>query len=763
MNFKSASKPLTGQPQSKPLDVSRTFEQALAFHHSGRLSEAERLYTAVLAARADHFDALQMLGLIKLGRGEASAALQLISTALQSRPNSPQALLNRGLVLNALNRHQEALASFDLALKHKGRYAEALNNRGCVLAALGRDEEALEDYRRTIGIKPDYTDAHYNQGISQQKLNCHADSLKSFDRALALDPNHAKAHNNRGTALQLLRRPEEALTAYDRALTLRPDFDEALNNRVTVLRLSNRHDEALQSVDRLLSLRPGYAEAHNSRGALMSDFNRSTEAVQSYEHAVSLKPDYSEARWSACLATLPILYGEESEITERRTDYARRLYAFCTDVVADRVPGDLTRGIGRAQPFFLAYQGYNDRDLQRLFGTLMTHVVGKRYPQAELALPPEPGEPVRVGIVTGFFRQHSVWKIGAKGWVSQLDRKRFQVYGYHTGLQEDDETAFAKAQCHRFVHGETSIDRWRKQILADKPHVLLYPEIGMNAEASVLAAQRLAPVQCSFIGHPQTSGMPTIDYFLSGALIEPSDGAEHYSETLVRLPNIGLYYEPLQLPAVEVTREQLGLRPGAVAYWCTQSLFKYLPQHDCVFARIARQIGDCQFVFIRHEPKQVTEFLQNRLQRAFEAEGLNASDHCVFLAPMEMARFSAAAGQCDAMLDSIGWSGGNTTLEALAQHLPMVTFQGPLMRGRVSAGILRMLGMPEVIAETVDDYIAIAVRLGRDTAWRDSLKDSIARNLDRVYRDRASIVALEEFLDRVARRQQDLAIPAPAA
>ena len=196
-----------------------------------------------------------------------------------------------------------------------------------------------------------------------------------------------------------------------------------------------------------------------------------------------------------------------------------------------------------------------------------------------------------------------------------------------------------------------------------------------------------------------------------------AEGDAHYSEKLVRLPNIGFYYEPLEVRRGGDARGT-GNRPSAKAFWCAQSLFKYLPQHDEVFPRIAREAGDCQFVFIRHTAGGVTALFETRLENAFAAAGLKSSDHCVFLDPMDMSRFAAAIAQCDAMLDSIEWSGGNTTLEALAQDLPVVTFEGALMRGRVSAGMLRMMGMPETIAETIDDYVALAVRVGRDRAFR---------------------------------------------
>jgi predicted O-linked N-acetylglucosamine transferase (SPINDLY family) len=144
--------------------------------------------------------------------------------------------------------------------------------------------------------------------------------------------------------------------------------------------------------------------------------------------------------------------------------------------------------------------------------------------------------------------------------------------------------------------------------------------------------------------------------------------------------------------------------------------------------------------------------MKTRLDRAFAAAGLKAEDHCVFLPAMDMSRFSAASAQCDAMLDSIGWSGGNTTLEAIAQDLPVVTFEGALMRGRVSAGMLRMMGMPETVAGTIDDYVALSVRMANDPLWRKTVRDGVAENKYRLYCDRDCIVALETFLDRVVRQ-----------
>src|SRR5215207_965384 len=212
--------PSVSAPQGNPLDVARTFQQALELHHQGRIAEAEPHYAVVLAVRPDHFDALQMLGVIKLGRGDLGTALRLIGAALQQRPTSPQVLLNHGNVLDAMKRHHEALTSFDEAIKRKSRYAEAHNNRGSALISLERYDESLESFRRAIAIKPDYA---------------------------------------------------EAVTEFDRALAILPNFPEAMLNRCGSLRALKRFDEMLKSLDALLAAHPDYAEAHNMRGMLLAD------------------------------------------------------------------------------------------------------------------------------------------------------------------------------------------------------------------------------------------------------------------------------------------------------------------------------------------------------------------------------------------------------------------------------------------------------------------------------------------------------------
>jgi predicted O-linked N-acetylglucosamine transferase (SPINDLY family) len=736
-------------PKRETFKVPQAFAQALALHTKGQLNEAERIYSEVLAHRPDHFDALQMLSVIKLAKGQPAEALRLISQAMRMRKPSPQILVNYGMTLHALERSEEALASFDEALKQKSKFAEAHNNRGAVLSSLGRNAEAIDCFHKALALKADYADAHYNLGSSLRVLGRYDEALTSLNRALALRPNYVKALNNRGAVMEGLNRLPEALVDYEHALALDPGFTEARNNRGRVLLGLDRADDAVDNFTTALKINPRDAEAWYQRGRLLLEISRYEEAAVDLTQALALEPGHAEARLASCFAELPVIYKDASEIPQRRAAYEQKLRALGEDLERGALKGDLIKAVGARHPFLLAYQGDNDRALQQIYGGIVSRMVAQRFSPPPL---PPSGEVIRVGIVSSFFYRHSNWKIPIKGWVGQLDRKRFHVTGYHLGAIRDEQTEAASRLCDRFVHRTLDTDGWRREILADAPHILIYPGLLMDNSSIQLAAQRLARVQCNSWGHPETSGLPTMDYFLSSDLMEPPDADTFYTEKLVRLPNLSIYYEPADAEPVEVTREEFGLRASATVFWSGQSLFKYLPQYDDAFVRIAREVGDCQIVFLRHfgVPTNTT-ILHERLKRAFAAAGMRADDHCVFLNRLSQSKFVAAAGLCDVFLDSIGWSGCNSALECLAQALPIVTFEGKTMRGRHCAAILRMLDVPETIATTIDDYVATGARLGRDSQFRQAISLRMAANRHKVYRDRATVTALEDFIERSVR------------
>ncbi len=730
---------------------------AQALHQSGRLDEAEARYREILRVHKRHPDAAHLLALLTHQRGNTPAALQLLDRAFKTRPRFAAAENSRGLMLMALGRPGEAVVCFDKAVAIDPSHTLAWFNRGHALAGLRRLEEALSSYDRALATQPGFAEALWAMAAMLRELGRPAEALARYDMALALRPDFVEVLNDRGVLLDGLGRHEDAVADYARATSLRPGFAEALNNQGALLDRLGRHAEAVDCFRRAVASKPDFAGALMNLADMLYQDGRREEAVAAVQRRLALDPSDMAARFVHAIYQLPVLYEREQEIEERRAAYELALGDLRARVEREPRPGRFAEAVSVAQPFFLAYQNRPDLNLQRLYGAIVGRITADHAPAAPLPPPPGPGERIRVGIVSGFFRQHPVWRIATRGWVTQLDPARFELIGFHTSLLCDDETKLAVETCDRFVQGPMSLTSWRDTVIEHAPHVLLYPEIGMDRTSAWLASQRLASLQCSSWGHPDTSGFNTVDAFLTSAGMEPEDGDAHYSERLVRLPGLGMYYDPRVVDGVSLSRQELGLRDGIPVFWCGQSLFKYLPQHDQVFPRIARELGECQFAFIQyHRGTHVTETFLRRLRSAFAEHGLDADRFCAMWPRLDGAQFAAAAGLCDVGLDSIGWSGGNTTLEAFSHDLPVVTLPGELMRSRHTKAFLDLMGVTETVASSLDEYVALAVRLARDSSWQAAVRRRIADRKGSLYRTREPIEALMEFIERELR-------PSPAS
>ena len=239
--------------------LAQIFQRAVEAFRRGDRGEVERLCRHIIAANADHYDALTLLGIVAAQSQRPTEAVALLSRAAALRPTHAEAHNNLGIVLRGLGRHAEALACFDRALLVKPDYAEALNNRGMALRCPGRHDEALACFDRALFLKPDYAEAHNNRGVTLCDLGNLEEAIASFDRALSLMPAYSEALNNCGVALVSVGRPSDALACFNRALAIRPDDAMAMNNRGNALSDLRRNDEALASYERALALAPDSA------------------------------------------------------------------------------------------------------------------------------------------------------------------------------------------------------------------------------------------------------------------------------------------------------------------------------------------------------------------------------------------------------------------------------------------------------------------------------------------------------------------------
>lgn len=271
----------------------------------------------------------------------------------------------------------------------------------------------------------------------------------------------------------------------------------------------------------------------------------------------------------------------------------------------------------------------------------------------------------------------------------------------------------------------------------------------MDQVTFALAAMRLAPRQYAAWGHPVTTGHATIDGFLSCAAMEPPDADAQYTEKLIRLPGIGTRFRRQALPA-PMARETISAPRDATLLLCPQSLFKMHPDNDALFARVLSANPRAMLVLFRGRHPAITDQLMRRLACCFEQYGLPIRERTRVLPHLSHEDYLAVNLACDAMLDTLHWSGGHTSVDALDCGLPVVTLPGALMRGRQSAGMLKLIGVDELIAADIDDYLRIAARLCGDPAWRADLSARIRERSGRLFDDTAPIAALDAFYRGVA-------------
>lgn len=650
----------------------------------------------------------------------------------------------------------------ELSQEERAKYATWSNELGTNHKNTGDLSTAVTYYQQAITIKPDLVEAHFNLGDVLQRQGQLDLALKAYRQAVTINPNYAPAHNNIGNILRHKGKLRQAIEAYQKALEIEPDLPLIHNNLGNAFLDLDELEAAVKCYQHALKLNPSVPHYHYNLGNALKSQGKLEAAIESYEQTLKLQPDVTHAKFGILLSQLPIIYTSVDEISMRRNNYQKCLQdlAHYYQIANPEELAKAADAVGAFQPFYLTYQGLNDRDLQRIYGEMICQIMANRYPQWTQPIPLpqiEANQKIRVGFVSGFFSRHSNWKIPIKGWVENLDRSEFELFGYHTSPRQDPETVIAAKAFDKFTQGPLSQQQWCELIRQDQLHILIFPEFGMDPTTIRLGCLRLAPIQMTSWGHPETSGLPTIDYYLSSELMEAEKAQECYTEKLIQLPNLSIHYTPLEIKPEARTKNDIGIAEDEIMFWCCQSLYKYLPQHDHVFPRIAKDLSNSKFVFIKHLSERITEIFQQRLSNAFAEFGLSYQDHCIFLSHMKVNRFAGTAAIADVFLDSIGWSGCNSTLESVAHNVPVVTLPGDLMRGRHSLAILKMMGIEETIAASKEEYVQIAIRLGKDALYRQYISQQIADNKHKLYNDLKPVRALEEVFFQVVNKARKAA------
>jgi protein O-GlcNAc transferase len=662
-------------------------------------------------ARADRrdVDAWYSLGAVNHRLGIRDEAARCYEKVVRLNPNHPEALYYLGNIRLESKDHEGAIRCYRKALQLKPQLAGAVRNLGAILQDLQRPHEAIECYGRFLEQGLASADICFNLGNALADIGAYEKAIASYRQALALDPRRSDVHINLGIALDEWGQLDEAAVQYEKAL----------------------------------SVEPASVAACRCLGAALAEQGRPEEAMARYRQALSLAPDDGlKLRLATMLPVIP----------ESLEDLQRWRKRFETEVARlDSEPlglPELTAEIAGTN-FYLSYHGLNNRELHGKLAQLYQRACpALLWTAPHCADPkPRPGK-IRIGFISRHLHDHSIGKT-TRGLLAKLSREQFEVFSlFVPPVREDETSKFIRASSDRSVVLPRSLDAARRLIAQLELDILFYQDIGMEPFTYFLAFSRLAPVQCLSFGHPDTTGIANMDYFVSNDLFETAGAAQHYSERLFLLHDLGslaYYYRP-RPPAVMKGREELGLPAGANLYLCPQTLFKFHPDFDAVLAGILRADPRGLLVLIRSKISRWIELLGARFRRTMP----DVADRIVFLPPQDLAGFLNLIAVSDVMLDTLHFNGMNSSLEGFSAGTPIVTLPTQLQRGRHTAGMYRKMGFTGCVAADKDDYVRIAVKLGTEKDYRRYVSSEILRRNEVLFEDTRVVREFERcFLETV--------------
>jgi protein O-GlcNAc transferase len=656
------------------------------------------------------------------------------------------ATLEEGLRHHQAGRLDRAEALYRNVLSAEPRQPDALHLLGMAAFVSGRYEEGRDLVCQAIEAKPHEAVFHANLGIVLEALHRWPEAEASYRRALRLNPRNAAALNSLGNLHRAGWRLDEAAHCYQAAISLDGRFAAAQSNLGNTFADRNDFDQAIACYRRALEIDPRFVDAKKNLANSLAEQGRCDQAAEELRRAQALRPDDAALKIRSALL-LPAIVESSTWIDERR----RKLSDDLDDLLkADlHVTDPIDQTLGPA--FYLAYHGRNDVHLQQKIAAMYSRAVPSLAFTAPHCRGPKRNlrQQIRVGLISRFFHNHSVGDHYA-GLVRSFPRAQTTYTVFRFPGADDAVSRGIEEAADDVVLLSPRIAEAREQIAGRELDVLFYTDIGMDPWTYFLAFARLARVQCVTLGHPVTTGIPTIDYFLSCDQLEPGDAAEHYTECLIRLANNPHYFSQPRLTGPELSRGDFPLPADARWYVCHQTLFKIHPDFDQLVGEILRR--DPRGVVVLFEGQQThwTRLLQDRLQASIP----DVFARIVFLPRLSYDEYLAFLQLADVLLDTVHFGAGTTTYHALALGVPLVTLPGAYSRGRGTDAVYRRLGVSECVAADPNDYVRRALAIANDRSLRDAIGAAFRERVSMLFANVAGAQEIEAFFVDAARRAE---------
>lgn len=704
------------QKSKRMLKIEALLKKAEQEYRNGFFIEAEKKYFEILQSCFNDKIALNLagvaahvwlqLGNIYLQKKDLEKAINAYRNSIQADPVSSRAYNGLGIAFEENENHKKAIASYRKAIELTPNYAEAYYNLGNSLSKINQKTEAVKCYRKSLSIDPSRAETLLNLGNIYYRMEKYQEAIACYRQALEKWPNSVGVHTNLGLAYFEAKNMEEALKHFKQALELQPDSE-------SVLKYS---------------------------GIAAAGQGKDKEAEAYFKNLIEKHPKFEYEIMAAMVA--PTIFDSTEMITVFRQNFKEKLIHLQSK---NKNLEDPYKQVGLVN-FIFGMHGQKEKEIREQIAGFYLKVAPQlawTSPSLKTGLSKQK---IRIGFVSMFLHKHTIGNL-YHGLIENLSKDRFHVSVLRFDRKDDSIARKIDQSVEEVIHLPKNIYKARKIVAAQNLDILFYPELGMEPVTYFLSFARMAPVQCKR-GFQITMGIPNIDYFLSSKWAEPADAQDHYSEKLVLLERTGYYYQRPNLPDPIPSRKELGLPEDKRIYACPQSLFKLHPDFDVVLGNILRSDPKGILVLLRDKNLHLERLLLKRFQR----NNPGMIDRLCFVNRMEREKFLSLFVVADAVLDPIFISGGNTSLECFAFGIPVITWPSKYLPGRLTYGFYKQMNIMDCVADDLEHYVELAVRLANDKAWYGKIKRKIENKSDMFFEDQLAVREIESFFEWAVQR-----------
>ena len=607
--------------------------------------------------------------------GRLAEAEVLYRQILTQQPNHADALHLLGIVAHESGRTHDALELISRAVSIHPNAAIYYNNLGNILTALDKTDEALRAYRTAIKLKSDYADAYNNLGCCLQALEKYEDALIAYRTALELKPNSAQTPYNMGILFQIQGRFDEAITSFQNAIKLNSSHYEAYNKLGNALMAQKNVDAAINAYRCAIELKPDFPDAHYNLGIALSERGQLDAAMYEYRAALRYKPDTISYQ-STLIFTMHIYPGSDAGLIHKELlDWNKRHTAPLKQFISPHA---------------------NNRDPERR---------------------------LKIGYVSADFR-NDVCAVFLDPLLRSHDHQQFDIFCYAQVRRPDALTDKFKSY----------VDQWRSTVgLSDEQvadgirtdgiDILVDLKLHTSENRLLVFARKPAPVQMTWLGYPGSTGLDTIDYRLTDPYLDPPglDDA-FYSEESIRLPDCFWCYDPLtQEPPIN---ELPALQNGFVTFGCLNNFNKVNDPMLDIWARVLAAVPDSRLLLLAPQGEA-----RRHIVSQFERAKI-APTRLEFIDRRPRAEYLKLYHRIDLGLDTLPYNGHTTTFDALWMGVPIVTLSGRTAVGRAGKSLLSNVGLPELAAQTEQEYVDIAVKWAGDWPGLAKLRGTLRERME---------------------------------